>query len=176
MVCMASQATPWSVWPHKPRHGLCMASPATPWSVWPRQPWSVLVSTHRAGPESSLWPRRRPRPSPQQRPRPRPTNSAPGRGPATTAAGPGKIPTDGMIAAQLQKAGDRPAVDYMNDQTLWPHLDVKDTASARVMRLRKVGFEPATLRLPALHHGPLHYDGPCTGAQSRAWPRSPSHA
>ena len=28
------------------------------------------------------------------------------------------------------------------------------------MTLRKVGFEPATIHLPALRHSPPHYDGP----------------
>jgi hypothetical protein len=46
---------------------------------------------------------------------------------------------------------------HSNKQTVWPHL--QGSASARGTR-RKVGFEPATIHLPALRHIPPHYDGP----------------
>jgi hypothetical protein len=57
----------------------------------------------------------------------------------------------------LQKLGIA-QLFHLNNQTVWPHL--KGFASERVT-LRGVGFEPATIHLPAVpgRHGPPHYDG-----------------
>jgi hypothetical protein len=51
----------------------------------------------------------------------------------------------GMQGADRVKAGDRPALYYTNNQTLWQHLNRISESD-----LRKVGFEQAAIHLPAL--------------------------
>ena len=66
---------------------------------------------------------------------------------------------------------------HSNRQTVWPHF--KGAASARVT-LRKAGFEPAAIHLPALRHSPPHYGGrgdseSDSAETSQLEPASPSH-
>jgi hypothetical protein len=64
----------------------------------------------------------------------------------------------GPAAGQASISGIAQLFYELNSQTVWPHL--KDVASARLgMTLRKVGFEPATIHLPALRHSPPNNDG-----------------